>query len=693
MTNASVSTAVAPDVLLPARPVEPDRLLDRRQRGRELRRRALLQVRLHDELRQRPRGRARRRRDRRCSAARSSTPRATTCSARSSARRARSASRRRSRLRVVPVPETVKTLRRVLRHDARGGRDGRRDRRRRRRPGRDRDDGQAHDRGLRADGRHAGYPIGRGAALIVELDGAAGRVRGALRRGRARSASSSGSDDVRIARDEAERQLIWKTRKAAFAAMGRISAELLRPGRRHPAHEAARGPRPHRRARGRVRHARRQRLPRRRRQPPPARLLRRRGRGRGRARRGAVGQDPRGLRRRRRLDHRRARRRRRQAQLHAEDVRRARPRGLPDAALRVRPRGPREPRQGHADAAAVRRGARPVPAPPARASPASPSASDGRGPGRHRAPRHARGGGGAAARARRGRARRADPRRRHQARVGRRRRADRDVELVTDGLDAVVEHNDGDFTAVLAGRACRSRAPRSVRDDGPDVRARPTPRPGRGGDRSAACSRRPTPARCATATARRATSSSGSPSRCPTDRWRRPAGRSSRTSRATTSPSSSRARSARSGSRSRVAVRLHPRPDDTATASGRSADPAALASAAATLARLPLEADCLDVAWHEGDGRRARPLRRRGGRAPGRRGRRPPGRRGPRGGPDDRRRRRPVDRAARRPALRRRRGAEASPGAPRTSRASSRPPATPTPGSSGAPRSACRGSR
>jgi glycolate oxidase FAD binding subunit len=51
-----------------------------------------------------------------------------------------------------------------------------------------------------------------------------------------------------------------------------------------------------------------------------------------------------------------------------------------------------------------------------------------------------------------------------------------------------------------------------------------------------------------------------------------------------------------------VAMRLHPRPEETATAFGRSADPTALAGAAAALARLPLEADCLDVAWHDGEG-------------------------------------------------------------------------------------------
>jgi len=52
-----------------------------------------------------------------------------------------------------------------------------------------------------------------------------------------------------------------------------------------------------------------------------------------------------------------------------------------------------------------------------------------------------------------------------------------------------------------------------------------------------------------------------------------------------------------------VAVRLHPKPEETATASGASDDPSALAAAASTLARFPLEADCLDVAWHDGAGR------------------------------------------------------------------------------------------
>jgi glycolate oxidase len=69
---------------------------------------------------------------------------------------------------------------------------------------------------------NAGYPIGRGAALLVELDGAE-RECDARFEEVVRICEECGSDDVRVARDENERQLFWKTRKAAFPAMGRIS--------------------------------------------------------------------------------------------------------------------------------------------------------------------------------------------------------------------------------------------------------------------------------------------------------------------------------------------------------------------------------------------------------------------------------------------------------------------------------------
>jgi glycolate oxidase FAD binding subunit len=64
-----------------------------------------------------------------------------------------------------------------------------------------------------------------------------------------------------------------------------------------------------------------------------------------------------------------------------------------------------------------------------------------------------------------------------------------------------------------------------------------------------------------------------------------------------------------------VSLRLHPAPVDTATARATGDDPARLAAAAARLAALPLEADCLDVAWGSG---RGAVLMRFGGAAAGR---------------------------------------------------------------------------
>ena len=52
-----------------------------------------------------------------------------------------------------------------------------------------------------------------------------------------------------------------------------------------------------------------------------------------------------------------------------------------------------------------------------------------------------------------------------------------------------------------------------------------------------------------------------------------------------------------------LAVRLHPLPDTTATATGASEDPDRLHRAVADLARRPLEAAGLDVAWEAGAGR------------------------------------------------------------------------------------------
>ena len=71
-----------------------------------------------------------------------------------------------------------------------------------------------------------GYPRDAAAALLIELDGLqhgidaqADRVIAACR--------DCGARDVRAARDEAERQLLWKGRKSAFGAYGRISPAYM----------------------------------------------------------------------------------------------------------------------------------------------------------------------------------------------------------------------------------------------------------------------------------------------------------------------------------------------------------------------------------------------------------------------------------------------------------------------------------
>jgi glycolate oxidase len=69
---------------------------------------------------------------------------------------------------------------------------------------------------------HAGYPVGAAAVLLIDVDG--------LREG-VETAAEDVADicrlhhatEVRVARDAAERDLLWKGRKNAFGAVGRIS--------------------------------------------------------------------------------------------------------------------------------------------------------------------------------------------------------------------------------------------------------------------------------------------------------------------------------------------------------------------------------------------------------------------------------------------------------------------------------------
>jgi glycolate oxidase len=69
---------------------------------------------------------------------------------------------------------------------------------------------------------HAGYRLDAGAALIVELDGPEEECTARFDHVMTLCLEAGGRD-VRVAQSDAERALIWKTRRAAFAAMGRIA--------------------------------------------------------------------------------------------------------------------------------------------------------------------------------------------------------------------------------------------------------------------------------------------------------------------------------------------------------------------------------------------------------------------------------------------------------------------------------------
>jgi glycolate oxidase len=73
---------------------------------------------------------------------------------------------------------------------------------------------------------HFGFPVDAGAVLIVELDG----LPAGLERQGARVVDICGKNrarEVRVAKTEEERMLLWKCRKRAFGAIGRLSPNFL----------------------------------------------------------------------------------------------------------------------------------------------------------------------------------------------------------------------------------------------------------------------------------------------------------------------------------------------------------------------------------------------------------------------------------------------------------------------------------
>jgi glycolate oxidase len=69
---------------------------------------------------------------------------------------------------------------------------------------------------------HAGYPTDAGGVLLIELDGL-GDGLDEMAEQIAAIARKHGAREVRVARDEGERERLWLGRKRAFGAMGRIS--------------------------------------------------------------------------------------------------------------------------------------------------------------------------------------------------------------------------------------------------------------------------------------------------------------------------------------------------------------------------------------------------------------------------------------------------------------------------------------
>src|SRR6266581_221523 len=72
---------------------------------------------------------------------------------------------------------------------------------------------------------HANYP-NCGGLLLVELDGPVAEVEALMTRVK-ETCTSCGAWEIRLAQSEEERAVVWKGRKAAFAAVGRISPNYI----------------------------------------------------------------------------------------------------------------------------------------------------------------------------------------------------------------------------------------------------------------------------------------------------------------------------------------------------------------------------------------------------------------------------------------------------------------------------------
>ena len=88
---------------------------------------------------------------------------------------------------------------------------------------------------------HWGFPLDAGAVLIVELDG--------IEAGMQQQAeqiteifNENNCREIRYAKDEADRQQIWKSRKSAFGSFGRLAPNYITPGWGGASHAASQSP-------------------------------------------------------------------------------------------------------------------------------------------------------------------------------------------------------------------------------------------------------------------------------------------------------------------------------------------------------------------------------------------------------------------------------------------------------------------
>jgi glycolate oxidase len=76
---------------------------------------------------------------------------------------------------------------------------------------------------------HAGYPLDAEALLIVEVEGSPAEIDGLIARITA-IADRFAPQTIRVSKSEAESAAIWRGRKAAFGAMGRLADYLCMDG-------------------------------------------------------------------------------------------------------------------------------------------------------------------------------------------------------------------------------------------------------------------------------------------------------------------------------------------------------------------------------------------------------------------------------------------------------------------------------